>query len=89
MKYGQIIILTFEKVFLNQFKMVKELPQPLSNLQIELLKLYSAGISDDQLMELKELISNFLFEKSVGMADKIWVEKGYNQQTITKWLNED
>jgi hypothetical protein len=27
--------------------MIKELPQPLSNLQVELLKLYSTGIADD------------------------------------------
>lgn len=69
--------------------MLKELPQPLTNVQVELLKLYSTGIADNQLLELKELISNFLFEKSVERADKIWVEKGYNQETITKWLNED
>jgi len=69
--------------------MTKELPQPLSNVQFELLKLYSTGISDDQLLELKELISNFLFKKSVDRADKLWEEKGYNQETITNWLNED
>jgi hypothetical protein len=69
--------------------MTKELPQPLSNVQFELLKLYSTGIPDDQLLELKELISNFLFEKSVNRADKLWEEKGYNQETITNWLNED
>ncbi len=69
--------------------MTKELSRPLSNIQMELLKLYSTGISDEQLLELKDLIARFLFEKSVSRADKIWEEKGYNQETITNWLNEE
>jgi hypothetical protein len=69
--------------------MIKELPQPLSNVQVELLKLYSTGIRDEQLLEIKDLIANYLFEKSVNQADKLWEEKGYNQETITHWLNED
>jgi hypothetical protein len=69
--------------------MIKELPQPLSNVQVELLKLYSTGIGDKQLLEIKELIANYLFEKSVTQADKLWEEKGYNQETIAHWLNED
>lgn len=69
--------------------MVKDLPQPLSNIQVELLKIYSTGIPDEQLLELKDMIANYLFEKSVNRADKLWEEKGYNQETITHWLNED
>lgn len=69
--------------------MVKDLPQPLSNIQVELLKLYSTGITDEQLLELKDIIAKFLFEKSVTRADNIWEEKKYNQETITNWLNED
>jgi hypothetical protein len=69
--------------------MIKELPQPLSNVQVELLKLYSTGIGDEQLLEIKELIANYLFEKSVTQADKLWEEKGYNKETINQWLNED
>lgn len=69
--------------------MLKELPQPLSNVQVELLKLYSTGIEDDQLLEIKELIANYLFKQSVAKADKLWEEKGYNQETISHWLNED
>ncbi len=69
--------------------MIQLAPQPLSNLQLELLKLYSTGISDEYLLELKDLIAQFLFEKARNQADQIWDEKGYSQTTIDQWLNED
>ena len=69
--------------------MVKLAPQPLSNLQVELLQLYSTGISDDYLIELKDVIAQFLFEKARDRADQIWEQKGYNNNTINQWLNQD
>lgn len=69
--------------------MQKIAPQPLSNIQIELLNLYSTGISDKYLIELKNVIANFLFEKAKDKADEIWEQKGYSNETINKWLNEE
>lgn len=68
---------------------MKQVAQPLSNLQLELLHLYSTGLPDEYLMELKDLIAKFLFDKARAKADKIWEEKGYDEKTIDKWLNED
>ncbi len=69
--------------------MLKLASQPLSNLQLELLRLYETGISDKHLLELKEVIAKFLFEKAFDQADEIWEEKGYNSDTIQDWLNKD
>jgi hypothetical protein len=69
--------------------MVKTPTQPLSNVQQELLKLYAAGIPDEHLPELKNIISKFLFDKATEKADEVWVQKGYTTGTITSWLNED
>ncbi len=69
--------------------MLKIAPQQLSNMQVELLKLYATGISDENLAEIKEVIAKFLFEKVQDKADKIWEEKKYNQDTLNKWLNKD
>lgn len=60
---------------------------PLSNLQLELLKLYSSGINEKYLLEIKNLISNYLLEKTMDIADKNWDEKGYNEETVNKWLS--
>jgi hypothetical protein len=69
--------------------MTKTPTQPLSNVQQELLSLYATGIPDEYLLELKNVISKFLFDKATSKADEVWAEKGYTTGTITSWLNED
>jgi hypothetical protein len=66
--------------------MTTALPQPLTNVQMELLRLYSTGISDEQLLELKEVISRFLFEKAMDLADAEWDKRGYSPATVEGWL---
>lgn len=66
-----------------------QIPQPpLSNIQIELLKLYSVGVSDEVLLELKKLMSKFLMEKMREEAGKVWLEKGYTENVINQWLGK-
>ena len=69
--------------------MLQTSTQPLSNMQQELLQLYATGISDEHLLELKNIISKFLFDKATVKADEVWKKKGYDQDAITSWLNED
>jgi hypothetical protein len=68
--------------------MVQEPPQPLSNIQVELLKLYATGISDGDLLEVKDLLANFLFQKAMKSADEEWDKRGYNNETLNQWLNK-
>ena len=68
--------------------MLHQISYPFSNIQVELLNLYSTGISDAYLSELKNVISQFLFEKARNRADEIWTEKNYNQETVQQWLSE-
>jgi hypothetical protein len=60
---------------------------PLTNVQAELLKLFAAEIPEEHLTELKSVIANYLVEKARNKADKIWDEKGYNNDTLEKLLN--
>ena len=50
--------------------------KPMSNLQLEILKLFSRKVSENDLREIKKLISNYFAEKAISEADKIWFEKG-------------
>ena len=61
---------------------------PLSNIQIELLKLYSVGVSDEILLEFKKIISKFLTQKMRDEADRVWIEKGYSEKNINEWLGK-
>jgi len=44
--------------------------QPLSNVQVELLKIYSTNISEPELKELKNLLAQFYAKKSIENANK-------------------
>ncbi len=59
---------------------------PLSNIQEELLKLFSFDIPDAQLKELKKIISIFLLEKARDKADAIWDSKGYTEEKLQELL---
>jgi len=61
---------------------------PLSNIQAELLKLFSFDIPDKQLKELKKIISLFLLEKARDKADAIWDKKGYTEDKLQQILNK-
>ncbi len=59
---------------------------PLSNMQMELLKLYSAGVPDEYLTEIKEMIALFLLSKAREAAGKSWQENSYSDKTAEKWI---
>lgn len=51
---------------------------PLSNVQLELLKLYSTGVPDQTLLELKKTMARFFLDRMRSSADAVWEEKGYS-----------
>ena len=64
------------------------IPHPLSNVQIELLKVYSSSVPDEWVPEIREILARFMLEKAKDEADKVWLEKGYSEKTIQQWLKK-
>jgi hypothetical protein len=62
---------------------------PLSNIQVELMKLFSTNLSDNDLIELKDLLAKFYAEKAIAKADQIWDTKGLSNDDMEKWLDEN
>lgn len=60
----------------------------MTNLQLELLKLFNYELSDEQLLEIKELLSNYFAQQATDEMDKVWDEQGLTEGTMDKWLNE-
>jgi hypothetical protein len=60
----------------------------LSNMQKELLKLYSTEIPEVQLQEIKYLLSSYFADKASDEMDRLWDENNWNDQTMNKWANE-
>ena len=59
---------------------------PLSNVQMELLKLFATGLSEQDLKELKSVLADFYAKKSILLANEVWDEKGLTNEDMDKWL---
>ena len=60
----------------------------LSNLQLELLRLYGNGVSEENLREIKTILAKYFAGKASDAMDKFWDEKELNEQTMIDWTNE-
>lgn len=58
--------------------------QPFNNAQLELLKLFSDNIPEEDLVAIKELISKYFLEKAKNEADRIWEERGLDSDELLK-----
>ena len=65
-----------------------EIKLPLSNVQMELMKLYGTDMSDADLNELKNVLAKFYADKAIAAANKIWDQKSLTNDDMDKWLNE-
>jgi len=63
--------------------------KPLSNVQVELLKLFSKDISDQELMDLKNILIDFYAKKSIALADQVWNKKKLSDEKMDGLLNSD
>ena len=61
---------------------------PLSNLQLELLKLYANNISTEQLLEVKLLLGQYFAEKATDAMEEVWKEKSLTPQDMLNWVHE-
>ena len=70
-------------------KAMTAISKPLSNIQMELLKLYSMDIEDKDLLHFKNYLAQFFMQKAIDEADKIWDEKGYSNELMDEWVNAE
>lgn len=62
--------------------------QVLTNLQLEIVKLYSTDLERQELLELKQALANFFARKAIKEADKVWDEQHLDDDDMEAWLNE-
>lgn len=65
-----------------------QVTQGLSNLQLELLKIYSFNISNNQLLEIKSILSKYFANRISEDIDNLFEEKGWNENKIKEWSKE-
>lgn len=60
---------------------------PLTNLQLELVKLFAKEVEEEDLRNIKQLIANYFSEKAMDMADQVWEEKEWTDEDAERMLN--
>lgn len=63
-------------------------PDRLSNLQLELLKLYSYNVSDEEVGDIKKMLAGYFSKKIDEEMNQLWEDKAWDAQTIENWKNE-
>lgn len=68
--------------------MVAPTQPKLSNIQLELLKLFNTDFNSNDLKELKNQLATFYAQKSIQLADNFWVENNLTDEKMEEWLND-
>ena len=62
---------------------------PLTNLQMELLQLYSLKLSDNELLQVKEVLAKYFAHRLGKHVDQLWQEKGLTAEDMEQWLIDE
>ncbi|NCO54841.1 MAG: hypothetical protein COS14_08890 [Bacteroidetes bacterium CG02_land_8_20_14_3_00_31_25] len=60
----------------------------LNPIQLEVLKLFRFTKNEEDLLELKTVLINYLSQKAVSEADKTFDENGFTINDIEQWRKE-
>ncbi len=63
-------------------------PPSLSNLQLELLKLYASNVSDEDLQAIRYLIGLYFAEKATAAMDGFIEKEGLSAEQVAQWAYE-
>lgn len=58
--------------------------QPLTNLQLELLKVFSREVSEEDLLEIRRFLARMFAEKAMDAADAVWERDGWTEEKAIK-----
>ncbi len=60
--------------------------QPLSNMQLELLKVFSHDLKEQELLEIKQLLVQLFAKRAIQAANQVWDEKGWTDEDVDRML---
>jgi len=61
--------------------------QPFSNVQLELLKTFNINLSDEELIQFKNMLADYFAQRAINGANKVWDEKGWTDEDVDRMLN--
>lgn len=60
----------------------------LTNIQLELLKLFALNVPDADLLYIKRFLAQYFAQKATEEVDKLWEEKAWTEETMRQWSHE-
>lgn len=60
----------------------------LSDLQLELLKVYSFQTNEEDLLAIKQMLAKYFSEKLINKIDTAITNNNISEQDINKWLDK-
>lgn len=60
----------------------------LTNLQMELLKLFAREAQESELLEIKRMLADYFARKMTARTNNVWQEQGLTDEKMDIWLKE-
>jgi hypothetical protein len=60
----------------------------LTNLQIELLKVFSRPIPESEILEIRQILADYFAQKVDTGIDKLFEDNNWDSSKIDEWLGE-
>lgn len=65
---------------------MEALKQPLSNVQLELLKTFSHQLSESEILELRKILAQFFAQRAIQLANEVWDQNEWNDEDVDRML---
>jgi hypothetical protein len=62
---------------------------PLTNTQLQILKLYAYDLKEDEMQELQKVLAAFFAKRIRKRTGKLWQDRRYTNETMKQWLNDE
>jgi hypothetical protein len=66
---------------------MERIQQPLTNVQLEILKAFSYNLDQDDLNDFKALLAQYFANRAIKAADKVWEDQGWDNDKVNQFLN--
>ena len=66
--------------------MTATIPQPFTNVQLELLKVFSHQVDDFALVELRQLLAQFFAQRAIAAANMTWDNNNWTDTDVDRLL---
>lgn len=59
-----------------------------TNLQLELLRVFTRQVSDDDIIAIRKMLVQYFAEKAMNLADQVWEKNNWTEQDAQSMMNE-